>query len=320
MLRRCLVAVPVVLIALTIPAAGQDKALLKWDFGKNKVFYQTMTTKTEQTMKVMNNEVKQTQNQTFYFSWTVEKQEGDSVVLKQKIEGIKMEIDIGQQKISYDSVANKEGQAGNVLGEFFKALVGSEFKLTIDTKTNKVTKIEGRDDFLKKLVNANQQMRPLLEQILSEKALQDMAEPIFGAIPGKEVAKGESWTNKTTLEMGPIGKYENDYKYTLEKVENNKATIKAETTLKYSQPQEVAGGGTSGLPFKIKSADLKSSNATGQVIFDVTKGRIESSTMSLNLAGELNIEIGGQTTKVELTQTQTSNVSTSDENPTVKKP
>src|SRR5262249_55277810 len=68
------------------PAAG-DKANLRWKFEKDKPFYQKMTTKTEQTMTVMNSEVKQTQNQTFYFSWTPEKQEGDTWVIKQRIEG-----------------------------------------------------------------------------------------------------------------------------------------------------------------------------------------------------------------------------------------
>ena len=41
------------------------------------------------------------------------------------------------------------------MGEFFKALVGREFKITLDTKTMKVTKVEGREEFVDKLVKAN---------------------------------------------------------------------------------------------------------------------------------------------------------------------
>jgi hypothetical protein len=66
---------------------GKDqggKAELKWKFEKGKAFYQKMTTTTEQTMKVMNNDVKQTQKQTFYFSWTPVEQKGDTWILKQK--------------------------------------------------------------------------------------------------------------------------------------------------------------------------------------------------------------------------------------------
>jgi len=312
MLRRCIVATLVALVVVVLPAAGQDKAKLEWKF--DKPFYQKMVTETKQVMKVMNNDVNQTQKQTFYFSWTPEKPEGNTVVIKQKIEGVTMDINIGNQTISYDSTTTKD-QANNPLGEFFKALVGSEFKLTLDKKTLKVTKIEGRSDFLGKLTSANPSMKPLLEQILSEKALMEMAEPTFAAIPGKEVAKGDSWTKDSSLDMGPIGKYDNNYKYTFEGQDDkdkNLAKIKVETTLKYQQPADVAGQSTGGLPFKIKSADLKSTNANGLIQFNISAGRIEKSDMNLELKGELSIEIGGQTTKVELTQTQKSTVETSD--------
>jgi hypothetical protein len=290
---------------------GGEKALLKWKFDSKTPFYQKMVTETKQTMKVQNQDVNQTQKQTFYFSWTPVRKDGESWVIKQKIEGVAMDIDIGQQKISYDSTKGKDA-GNNPLGEFFNALKDSEFTITLNTKDMKVTKVEGREEFLKKLVAANPQMKPLLEQILSEKALVEMAEPTFAAIAGKEVTKGESWERKSTLDMGPIGKYENDYKYTFEGTEGKLDKIKVDTTLKYKEPGEVAGGGTSGLPFKIKNADLKSSSATGVILFDPEKGWISKSDMKLELGGKLGIEIGGQTTEVNLTQTQSSTVETSD--------
>jgi hypothetical protein len=300
---------------------AKDKVTLKWKFEKGKSFYQKMDTDTKQTMKVMNNEVKQNQMQTFYFQWTPQKQDGDNWVIEQKIIGVKMEIDIGGQKINYDSTStNAANNASNPLSDFFKALVGSTFSLTLDTKTLKVTKVEGREEFLKKLTTANPQMKPLLDQILSENALKEMAEPTFAIVPTEPVAKGQKWTRKTTLSMGPIGTYENDYTYTFEgKDDKDKKLnkIKVETVLKYKEPGEVAGVG--GLPFKIKSADLKSTNANGTILWNEDKGRVDRSDMTLNLKGELSIEIGGQTTKVELEQTQTTNVLTSDEDPLAAK-
>lgn len=292
---------------------GGDKALLKWKFENNTPFFQKMVTETKQTMKVQNQDVNQTQKQTFYFSWTPQKKEGDSWIIKQKIEGVAMDIDIGNQKITYDSTKGKDAGGNNPLGEFFNALKDSEFTITLNTKDMKVTKVEGRDEFLKKLVQANPQMKPLLEQILSEKALIEMAEPTFAAIPGKEEAKGDTWKRESILDMGPIGKYENSYTYTFEGKEKNLEKIKVDTTLKYKEPGEApAGQGNAGLPFKIKTADLKSSSATGVILFDPEKGWISKSDMKLDLNGKLGIEIGGQTTDVNLTQTQTSSVETSD--------
>src|SRR5437762_3300279 len=47
------------------PAGDSTKAVIEWKFEKDKKIYQEMTTKTNQSMKVMGMEVTQTQEQTF---------------------------------------------------------------------------------------------------------------------------------------------------------------------------------------------------------------------------------------------------------------
>jgi len=301
------------LLALIAPVFAQDGATtLAWKFAADKPFYQEMTTETNQTMKVMGSDIKQSQRQTFYFSWTpVKKDDSGNWQIKQKIEGVKMHIEIGGQPIDYDST--KEGQTTSALGDFFKQLVGSEFTLTVD-KNFKVTAITGRDEFLKKLTQSNPQMEQLLKQILSEDALKEMADPTFAAIPTNAVKKDDTWVKTSTLNMGPIGTYENSYKYKYGgKDKDKKDTITVETTLTYKAPDDKAASG--GLPFKIKSATLASKNATGTIVFDADKGRVESSNMDVELSGDLNIEIGGQTTAVTLTQKQNTTVKTTDTNP-----
>ncbi len=302
-----------VLVTLIAPAFGQDTANLAWKFKEGQPFFQEMTTTTKQTMKVMGSDITQNQTQTFYFSWTPEKKDGDNWILKQEIVGVKMKIEIGGQPIEYDST--KEGQSSSALGDFFKALVGSSFKLTVD-KNFKVVKIEGRDDFVKKLAQANPQMEALLKQILNEDALKEMADPTFAAVPPGPTKVDGSWDKPSKLDMGPIGKYENNYKYTYkgkDKTNPKLDTIKVETTLKYTPPGDSPTGG--GLPFKIKGANLASKNAGGTILFDNDKGRVESSDMNVDLEGSLSIEIGGNTTEVKLTQSQKTTVKTTDTNP-----
>src|SRR5262245_55668255 len=72
-------------------------------FAGKTPFYQELTTDTTQVMKVMGQEVKQEQKQTFYIQWTPQEAKGDNYVVTQKIIGVKMNIDIGGNKISYDS-------------------------------------------------------------------------------------------------------------------------------------------------------------------------------------------------------------------------
>jgi len=297
-------------------ATSGDKVEIKWKFDKDKPVYEEMTTKTSQEMKVMGMDVKQTQDQTFNFSLAFKEDEKDkNTVVTQKIEGVKLKIEVAGNPITFDSANPTTGNAA--LNDFFKALVGSEFKLTLD-KDMKVTKVEGRDEFLKKLTQANQQMDTLLKRILSEEALKQMADPTFGILPKQgAVAKGDTWKRESELSLGPIGSYKSIFTYTYEgQDEKNKdlAKIKVDTNLTYVAPT----GTEEGLPFRIKTADLKSKNAKGSVLFDVKKGRLEKSEQSLELEGNLDIEISGMSTKVELKQKQDTTVTTSDQ-PQIKK-
>jgi hypothetical protein len=312
--RRWFVAL-VVLAGSVVPAVAQDTVDLKWKFEKDKTFYQTMTTETKQSMKVMGMDISQTSRQTFYFSWTPKEPDANkNTVLEQKIEGVNMDIEIGGNRIAFDST--KDAATGNPLAEFFKALVGSTFKLTLSPDM-KVLKIEGREEFVKKLINANQQMEPLLKQILSEDALKEMADPAFAAVPNKPVKKGESWTKDSKLNMGPIGSYDIQYKYTYEGKDSGGKLdkIKVESNLKYQPPTAAAAGV---LPFQIVSADLKSKESSGTILFNNEAGRLESSEMNLKLEGKLTIAISGSNTDVDLSQTQKTTVKTSTENPVKK--
>jgi hypothetical protein len=279
-----------------------------------------MSTVTTQTMKVQGTDVNQEQKQTFYFQWTplnIDEKKNE-VELEQKIIGLKMSIDIGGSKINYDSTAKDAAGATttNPLNKFFEALNSAKFKITLNTKDMKVTNIVGHEDFVKTLGDANPQMKPLLEKILSKKALQDMAEPMFAAVPGKKVKKGETWERESSLDMGPIGSYKTKYTYTYEGPDKEKLEqIKVTTDLKYEAPKDATGG----LPFRIKSADLKGQDGTGTILFDPVAGVVKSSKMSLTLTGNLTIEIGQQSTQVELNQKQTTEIKTTEKNPIEKK-
>src|SRR5438876_10958378 len=118
---------PVLLVALLgLSAFGQDADAVKleWTFEKDKPFYQEMNTKTKQTMKIMAmDNITQNQDQTFIFSWTPEKQDkNNNWIVKQKIVGVKMEIEIGGNKNPYDSTNPPASAGNNPLADYFKAL------------------------------------------------------------------------------------------------------------------------------------------------------------------------------------------------------
>ena len=289
---------------------------LTWKFTPGTSFFQKMTTTTEQSIKVMGLDVTQKQEQTFYFKWTpapVDK-DADRWNIKQEIEGITMKIDIAGNPVSYDSTQESPPSGANTaLAEFFKTLKGSSFNLTYNSKTQKIEKVEGRDEFLKKLATANPTLEPLLRKILSPDALKQMADPTFGMLPPTNKKVGETWESDSTLNLGPLGTYVNKYVYTLkgpDPVNKDLEAISVATTLTYTQPTD----SDPSLPFKIKSANLKTKEKQepGKILFNRVKGRLESSDFKLLVSGTLTIEIGGNSTAVDLTQTQESKVTTSD--------
>ena len=193
---------------------GETKLVLKAFQPKEKTFYQEMTTKTKQVMKVMQMEVTQNQDQTFWVSWTPKDKKDNDLVVEQTIVGVKMDIEIGGNKISYDSTA--KDQLANPLTDFFKALKDAKFTVYIndDPKSDKymtVTKVEGREEFIKKLSSANSQLEPLLKNILSEDALKSMARSRRQRrhpSPKGEVPADKKWKKgQQARHAGPIGTY-----------------------------------------------------------------------------------------------------------------
>ncbi|HZU37255.1 MAG TPA: DUF6263 family protein [Gemmataceae bacterium] len=329
---RWLLALPLA-GALVLPAAAQNTGSkkttggtatpttagasvdLKWKFQKGKAFYQEMTTKTDQKIKVMQQDIPQTQTQTFYFSWTPEDVKNNVWTVQQKIDGVKMDISVGGNPITFDSTKPAPASP-NPLSDFFKQLVGSSFTLTVDpSKPKPVLSIKGREDFLKKLRAANPQMEPLLNVILSDDSLKQMADPAFSVVPDHAVKVGDTWKRQATLNMGPIGSYQTTYIYKYEGPDSSNkdlAKISVTTELKYSPPAAGGAAAAAALPFKITKADLKSDKSTGTILFDMKKGRVQSSTTHLELKGTLEIEINGQNTPVTLEQKQDTTVKTSD--------
>jgi RNA polymerase sigma factor (sigma-70 family) len=309
--------VPAVEAAPCPPDDPKQKAAgvtLRWKFEKDKPFYQEVTNETTQTLKVMDNDVTQKQKQTFLYRWTPKQQVRDkSWVLTQKFEGVKLDIDIGSNRIQFDST--KEIAANNPLAEFYKALVGAEFQFVLD-KGYKVKKVEGRDEFVKKLASSNPASVAVLDQVLSEDALRQAAEPLFAALREGPVRPGDSWTRKSKLDMGPLGEYENRFKYTYKgKDDKDKKLdrIEVESSLKFLGPGAVSGA--VGLPYKVKNTEIKNVVGNGIILFDRSKGRIVCLELNQKMEGKLAITIGGQDTPVEFAQTQKTTLKTTDTNP-----
>jgi RNA polymerase sigma factor (sigma-70 family) len=289
--------------------------LFQWKFKKGQPFYQIVTTKTRQNMEVMNNDVTQNQEQTFYIQWTPEKKVDGKWIIAWKILGVKIDIDIGGAPIKYDSIRDAD-IASNPLGEFFKSLAGAEFKLVLDAKTLEIHRIDDREEFANKMAAAYKPAMPLIDKFLTEDALREMAEQSFARLLMGPARPSDSWTKMHQRDMGPIGAYETTSRCTYVGVKDGLDEITVVSSLKYLLPAKKDGIG--GLPFVIQKADM-SGKGSGVLRFDRVKGRLARTELNMKLAGTLAIEIGGQPTQVKFSQTQQTTVQTMDANPIAAK-
>lgn len=302
-------------VALVVNRAdAQDKQSFPLKLEKDKAIYQKTNTEVAQIIKVQGQDLTQKQQSTFFYKWTPEKIEGDKATLKQKVEGLFMSIDISGNPIVYDS-AKKEpaGSASNPgLMDFFKGLEGTEFTVTLNTKTYAIEKVDGKEELAKKLGAGSAQMDSLLKKILTEDSLKQMADPTAGLLPDAARAVGDKWERKSTLNLGPVGSYEVKYDCTYKgKDEKLKHLdrIEVNPTITFKAPTD----STEGLLFKIKSGNLESKpldphQEKSVILYNSALGLIEKATISLKLEGELNVSIGGADAKVAITQLQTTTV------------
>jgi hypothetical protein len=318
-LRIRLGVAALMVVALGATVAAQDKQKFELKLTKDSPFYQKTKTEVSQVIKVQGQDLTQKQDSTFYFKWTPEKQDGDKWGLKLRVEGLEMSIDISGNPITYSSLKKDQPGASSNPGlmDFFKNLEGTEFNVTLNTKNWTVEKVDGKDEFVKKLGAGSPQMDSLLKKIMTDDALKQMADPTHNLLPDQPKAVNETWDKKQTLNLGPIGSYEVNYKFTYKGKDPERKEldrIEVAPSLTYKAPAE----GTEGLLFRIKSGTMETKPIEAAdnlppsvILYNPATGRIEKATISLKLRGELTVTIGGTDTKVELDQRQTTTIESS---------
>ena len=160
-------------------------------------------------MKVMSKDVNQTQKQTFYFSWTPIKT-GRRQLDHQAEDRRREDGHRHRRQQDHLRLDQGQGRANNPLARLLQGPGRLRVHPDPQHQDMKVTKIEGRDEFLKKLVSG---------QPADEAAAR--ADPQRGRpeADGRPDLRRRARTRKSRratpgrreskLDMGPIGKYEN---------------------------------------------------------------------------------------------------------------
>jgi hypothetical protein len=280
------------LSAVSAPAADGTKLELK--FKQDDAFYVETTSKNKQAMEFAGTKQESESENTTITRFKVLKSDKDGTVIEQRIENIK----------------NKTTGGAPGADKIMDALKGATFKLTIDSK-GEVTKLEGYEDFIKKLSSENDATAKMIKAFMNEETLRAMASENFAFLPNKPVSKGDTWKRTQTVPLGPLGTLKGETTYTYKGPGKDGEEIPFEQTLTYSPPKE----DDAGLPFKITKGEMKAEKATGSLVFDASKGRLVRSDMTMKMKGSLTFEVAGNATSINLEMEQTSKSKVSDKSP-----
>src|SRR5260370_23623339 len=174
--------------ALAVPAQAQVQ--LQWKLKEGDKFYLESTGTTKQTMKIMGAPIQQEFDTTTVDSYKVVKKTSDEIVLEKKVEAMKVKA-TGQGAEAADQMAQK--------------VRGAVFTVTLDPRKNTVTKVEGAAEFVKKVFADNPLMQQTMAAMLNDESLRDEQQNILtGFLSNKPVTKGEKWTRKSRIPLGPL--------------------------------------------------------------------------------------------------------------------
>jgi Sigma-70, region 4 len=277
-------------------ADAEPGRLFRLRFHENQLFYQEVTVTARQSMTVMGRDTTQDQQQTFYFCWTpTERRPEGGWVLTQRLEGLKLVIDIAGNRIQFDSTRN--GSTNDGLFDFYKGLVGSACRVTLDRRFT-VRKVEGSEKLPQKQKAAFGYPAPG-ESGFTAPSWEPVCADVdwfFPALPQEPGRPGDSWARKTNLNLGPLGTYQATHVYTYEGREGKLECISVETTLR-ERPRPAKDVGQ---PFEVKDAKLERASGTGTILFDTAAGRVVRLDLELKLEGPVTIVRGREEVVVVL--------------------
>lgn len=271
---------PLAALALgTAPLFAADAIEIKqrWPIGKK--ISQTMNMVQSSTITIGPQKMEQKVNMTMEMSTAVTKHEdGKQKRLTVKYDRMAMQMDMGPQKMGFDSAKPEDDPQG--IGKVVGGVVGKELKM-LASETDEVTGIENFDEFN---AAAGGAANSPFGQMFSKDSLLDMIKQgSLHALPGKPVKAGDSWPFNYTVKMPQLGS----------------VTIKGTYTLKGVSPHggvpcaEIAMDGVLGIEFNDagKSADaagplaalglkMNGGKMSGTVWFDSALGMARDSEFS----------------------------------------
>jgi hypothetical protein len=284
-------------LVLSWAQTAQAQVKLEYKYPEGKAIKHKTTSKTNQVLTLMGQQIETQSNQTVTSSSTVgKKREDSSVPVEQKVESLRVELSLpGGINVTYDSSdpnAKIDNEQLAFLEEVFKLSSQISYTVVLE-KENKVKAIEGTEKLLEKADKLSPMARDAIRSRVESDKLKVSFEQEMRHLPDVLTRPGESWERTEVLDLGSgqTLTFQKKYEYVGTEKKGDKTLDKISVkTLKADLKQDPAVAA----PIKLVKCELKVESSDGTILFDREEGQLVSSHGKFRVKGDdLTFSING---------------------------
>jgi len=262
---------------------------LKWPVGNRYIYRMDIAQNQDIKIAQMPNSMKQEVNMGMNHALTVLKEtEGGGHELELEFLAQEMDLKMGDMVMNFDSKSDSLNDAQNPFAGPMRKLIGSKLKYLMSAD-NKVEKIEGIGEFIKKLTAGGSPQAAMVTQMFNEDYFKQLVDYGRG-MPSKPVKIGESWAGVQEVGAGPLGKMILDLTHTFsgwEEREKRKCAVLDFTGTVKSRPGNEPG--------PMGTMTIENGKISGKNWFDPELGAVVESAIEQKMAVKIipSAQLGG---------------------------
>jgi hypothetical protein len=210
-----------------------------------------------------------------------------SSTLRQTFESMRMEVNTPAGKAVFDSAAADTpiDPIAAAMGMTMSAMIGESITIVL-LPTGAVSRVEGMSRILDKIMKTLPQNPAVaqtigqLQGMMGDDAMRSLFEQSFMKFPDRAVKAGETWTGQFKMSNPMFGALTTTLTSTLQGVEasNGASIARITATIAMAQDAQASPTGLPGL-----TAKLADSRGEGEILFDITKGRLQKSSFKTEM-------------------------------------
>jgi hypothetical protein len=303
-----MVAAWLVVLSVGIPAQEPPTLRYRWTQGETLLYRTTQQTVTAVSGMPGAGDAQLEQTVTQDVRMVVENVDAaGTATIRNIIDALVMEMTSPMGTIGFDSArpAKAGDPASEAMGQMLSKFIGQSFT-TVLLPTGRLEKVEGFAAMMEKMAGTTPQdpgMAAAMKGLFSEESVRNMMSLSFGSFPDRPLKTGDTWVNQSTMSMPVTSPVTTSITMTMKGLEGSGDARVARIGTALSMKQDPsAPAAPNPLGFAMQIGD---SSGDGELIFDVSKGRLLRTTTRLAMPMTMAADGAGMNMKMLVKSTTT---------------